>query len=208
MTVPNLGWIHSAVCAVTDALLKDPRVTLMRPRAKPPYENNLAQIRLTMLHREFDWWLNIDADNPPMKNPLELIEYDLPLTGLPTPVWVFTDTPKERPICWNAYKYLPDIDEYTEWNPKEGLQQVDAIGAGCFLARRDLMEVMDDQPFVRRYDKEGRAIKGADIAFCEKIRAKGLPIHAHFDYPCRHFHEIDLVDVSLGYQNMKMAMAS
>lgn len=199
VSVPNTGWIHKHVCFVTDALLQDPRVVIIRPTHNP-YENNLAHIRQDMLEGGYDWWLNIDADNPPLNNPLDLIALNLPLIGLPTPVFHWTGLAGERPVYWNAYKM--QIDGYTEWPIKEGLQKVDAIGTGCFLARRDLIECVAIRPFVRTYHSDGRVDKGNDISWCERVKKVGFDIYAHYDYPCRHFKEVDLVEVVQAFKGL------
>lgn len=193
VSVPNEGWIHKQVCFVTDRLLRDPRVTLIRPTHRP-YENNLQHIVNQFREQGFDWWLNIDADNPPMKNPLELIELDLPIIGLPTPIVHFLDEDKhgERPVYWNGYRAIGD--EYTEWTPKEGLQKVDAMGTGCFLIARRVFEhpELRHGAFLRQWAPDGTVYKGNDISFCERAREAGFDIHMHYDYPCQHIHELDI----------------
>ncbi len=199
VSVPNTGWIHKHVCFVTDALLRDDGVTLIRPTHRP-YENNLSHIRNEVIEQGYDWWLNIDSDNPPLRNPLELIAQDKELIGLPTPVFHWLGEKDERPIYWNAYRHVPEKDAYAEWNPKEGLQKVDAIGTGCFLARRDMLECVAIRPFMRTYHTNGTVDKGNDIAWCERIRHAGYDIYAHYDYPCRHFSEVDLTEIIRAFQ--------
>ena len=199
VSVPNEGWIHKHVCFATDRLVLDSRVTLIRPQHRP-YENNLAHIRNQVLEEGHDFWLNIDADNPPFNNPLDLLEFDLPLIGLPTPVLHWTGKPGERPIYWNAYKAVPG--GYTEYRPQEGLQKVDAIGTGCFLVRRDVLECVSISPFNRTYNHDGTVDKGNDISWCERVRKAGFNIHAHFDYPCRHFKEVELTEVIQAFRGL------
>lgn len=201
VSIPNTGWIHKHVCFATDALLHDLRVTLIRPTHRP-YENNLAHIRNQMLEQDFDWWLNIDADNPPMRNPLELIQLDKALVGLPTPVYHWTGQAGERLIYWNVYRAVSEKGAYTEWLPREGLQKVDAIGTGCFLVRRDVVRCVAIQPFLRTYNSDGTVCKGNDIAWCERVRKAGFDIWAHFDYPCRHFVELELNEVVQAFKGM------
>jgi hypothetical protein len=38
-------------------------------------------------------------------------------------------------------------------------------------------------------------ICGGDFAFCKRARRLGFSIHAHFDYCCRHFNELNLNEV-------------
>lgn len=198
MSVPTEGWVHKHVCFVTDALIKDPRVLLIRPTHKP-YENNLHQIRNQMLADGFDWWLNIDADNPPTRNPLELIDLDKDIIGLPTPVWHYTEKSGERPVYWNAYKKVEG--GFTEWGVKEGLQRVDAIGTGCFLVKRKVMEDLR-APFQRIYNEDGTVNLGNDLAFCTRASLAGFGIYAHFDYPCLHFKELELTEIIRAFNGL------
>lgn len=169
-----------------------------------PYENNLNHIVKDFINNDFDFWLNIDNDNPPIKNPLELLDYNRDIIGLPTPVWHFKNLPKERPIYWNGYDYIPEKGAYKEHEPKQGLQKVDAIGTGCFLiAKRVFLHPeMQKGAFLRTYNEDGTVERGNDISFCEKARKYGFEIYCHYDYPCMHFCELELGEVIKAIQNL------
>ncbi len=146
----------------------------------------------------YEWWLSIDSDNPPERNPLDLIEYDKDIIGCPTPVYHCTGKIGERPIYWNAYKSDPSSGHYWEWPDRDGLQKVDAIGTGCFLVNRRVFEhpEMRKAPFQRTFNEDGTVDKGNDIAFCERATACGFEIWCHFDYPAEHFVELPLNELS------------
>lgn len=206
ISVPNEGWIHKHVVFVLLKLLQDRRyqTNVILPTHRP-FENNLHHIVLDFLKGDYDYWLSFDSDNPPLKNPLDLVELNKDIIGFPTPVWHFDEPNKrkgERPIYWNAYKALGDA--YIEWPTKVGLQQVDAIGTGCFLIARRVFEntEMQKAPFQRTYLPDGRVEKGNDIAFCERARHQGFTAWAHFDYPCMHFNEIELNEVVKAFKNL------
>ena len=155
---------------------------------------------------DFDFWLNIDSDNPPRKNPLDLIDLDLDIVGCPTPVWHFKrEKVGERPIYWNAYKWNEAKQGYNEWPVKEGLQMVDAIGFGCFLFNRRVFEDprMRKAPFQRTYHEDGTVDRGLDLAFSERARKNGHRIFAHYGYPCNHFNELALIEVIQAHQELK-----
>ena len=206
VSVPNTGWIHKHVCFATDGILKDPRydVRLIRPTHNP-YENNLHHIVKEWIEQSReDFWLSIDADNPPMNNPLDLVELDKDIIGLPTPVWHCTGKTGERPYYWNVYKHDEPSGAYREWLPHGGLQQVDAIDTGCFMAARRVFEhsAMRMGPFLRTTYPDGRVERGNDIAFCERARNAGFEIWAHYDYPCRHFNEIELTEMITAFTGL------
>lgn len=189
------AWIHKHVSMATDALLLDPRydVKIMRATHKP-YENNLHHILNDFMAGPWDWWLNIDDDNPPRRNPLDLIELDKDVIGCPTPVW-HTNEKGERPIYLNAYRKVKN--GWKEWQPQEGLQKVDAVGTGCVLFARRVFEQFEMRlgPFQRIHRDDGVVMVGNDLAFGDRARENGFEVWAHFDYQCRHFVELELGEV-------------
>lgn len=205
-SVPNTGWIHKLVVMRAISIIQDSRyhVTFISPTHNP-YENNLHHIINEFMAGDYHFWLNIDSDNPPTRNPLDLVELDLDIIGLPTPVWHFTDKIKgERPIYWNAYKWNEKEGGYNEWKVKEGLQEVDAIGTGCFLINRRVFNhpSMRIAPFQRIWNKDGTVSLGNDIAFCQRAKENGFSIHAHYDYPCDHMNELPLNEVVKSFNGM------
>lgn len=208
LTIPNLHWIHKKVAVRVIQIMSDGRCSVRChfPTYRP-YENNLHHCVKDFLESGRDFWLSIDADNPPRNNPLELVELDKDIIGLPTPVWHFIgDKVGERPIYYNAYDYDEDADAYREHRPFEGLQRVDAIGTGCFLIAR---RVFEDHPelqkgaFFRKHHADGTVHKGNDMSFCERAKSCGCVIWCHYDYPCDHFCELNLNDVSQAFTSWR-----
>jgi len=205
-TSPSCPYLHKGVVFVSWKLMMDRRykVKMIIPSHKP-YENNLHYIRNQFVREGHDFWLNIDSDNPPMNNPLDLIELDRDIIGLPTPVWYFTGEKKgEKPIYWNAYDYVPEQDAYKEHKPEEGLQMVDAVGTGCFLISKRVFknpEMMKDC-FSRKLYPDGTVNKGNDHSFCERAREQGFKIFCHYDYPCMHFVGLELNEIVKAFKNL------
>ena len=169
-----------------------------------PLENNQHHIVRDWLKSGEDYWLSIDADNPPRNNPLDLVELDKDIIGLPYPIWHWKGEKGERPIYYGAYRHVPEKGAYREWEPREGLQRVDAIGGGCFLIARRVFEDTEMQTgaFLRTTYRDGTVEKGNDIAFCERARAKGWEVWSHFDYPCDHHVEVELNEVVAAFKNL------
>lgn len=199
LSVPCEHWIHHQVVLRAIMILQDTRhkTRLIMP-ARRPYENNLNHIAAEMLQDGYDYWINIDSDNPPRNNPVDLIDLDKPLIGLPTPVWHYKDGQKGRPYYFNGYDYVPENDAYKEHIPYDGLQKVDAIGSGCFVMQRKILEMIP-APFERSRYENGTVHKGVDLYFCEKVRNAGFDIYCHYGYPCRHFVEIDVMDIAIHF---------
>lgn len=207
VSIPNTGWIHKIVMNVAISCLNPSRhaVTIITP-THSPYENNLHHIVNDFMDGDFDFWLNIDSDNPPAaKNPLKLIDLDLDIVGLPTPVWHFEDKVKgERPVYLNAYDFVPEEAAYKEHLPHEGLQEVDAVGTGCILISRRVFENerMRQAPFARLWNEDGTVDTGNDIAFCARAKRQGFRIFCDYDHPCLHFNEIELNEVTRAFHGV------
>jgi len=195
-TSPANPYIHKGVVRVLPGLYADKRyrVKVIFP-SHNPFENNLHHIVKDFVAGKFDYWLSIDSDNPPLRNPLDLIVLDKDIMGLPTPVVHFDDDHLgDRPVYWNAYKYVLDKDGYKPYEPMTGLQRVDAIGTGCFIVAKRVFQnrEMLKAPFARVLNEDGTVERGNDIAFCERATNQGFEIWAHFDYTCQHFNEVEV----------------
>jgi hypothetical protein len=195
VTVPHQHWIRAELAATLLRLQQDGRygLTVEFPCDRP-YENTLNAIVRRMRDGAWDYWLSIDADNPPQRNPLDLVALDKDVIGLPTPVWHYRGGVRERPIYWNAYRYDPATDAYREWTEREGLQQVDAVGSGCLLVARRVLDHpgLQQGAFLREWHADGTVRLGADLAFCRRVLLAGFTVWCHFGYPCHHFAEVDL----------------
>lgn len=200
-SIPNQMWIHKYVSMAIHRICSDPRheVTVIWPTHRP-YENNLCQIVNDFMAGDYDYWLNMDDDNPPIGNPLDLIEFDKDVIGLPTPVVRLEKG--MLPVYENAYKLDPPA--YRPFPIHDGLQEVDATGTGCFLTHRRVFEKpeMRIAPFRRTINRDGTVAKGPDIYFCEKAKSNGFKIWVHFDYPCRHFHEVDIRELAAAFRGV------
>ena len=196
ISVPNgEGWIHKHVATALLKLMNDRRVerTIILPTHRP-YVNNLNRIVKQFLREGYDFWINIDADNPPTKSPIDLCFLDKDVIGLPTPVW-HNEIEGDRPYYLNAM-----IEKEGGWTPFEdcvGLKEVDSIGSGCFVISREVVQAMRDDGhfFFRKWNDEGIVEMGHDFLYFKKVRELGFKVWAHFDYMAQHFNELELIEV-------------
>lgn len=203
VTVPNdKGWIHKHVHFSLCRILSDQRYKVRHdcPTHKP-YVHNLHKCMWDFLDHDEDYWLTMDADNPPVLNPLDLISLNLDIIGFPTPVW-HNAVPGDQPYYFNALKIKED--GYTPHVNCDGLQEVDAVGSGCMLLSRKVMEALkSEKPFMRTWNDQGLAEVSGDFSFCRKAKAAGFKIYTHYDYHCLHFNEIELTEIIHAFYNMK-----
>ncbi len=197
--MPTQGWMRQEVALCLLRLSKDDRCEkrFLFPQLVPLEHAQQSIIDSWVVSGE-DYWLNIDADNPPRHNPLDRIADDLDLVGFPTPVWHYEGKKGEAPIYWNGYRdAAPEENGYKQWSDRSGLQRVDAIGMGCFLmARRVILDnaALQRGAFQRKW-VGGIVERGNDISFCERARECGVEIWMDYDRPCSHIVEVDLFDV-------------
>lgn len=166
-----------------------------------PIENNRNLIVRDFLRGEFSHLLMFDADNPPSRNPLELIELDKDVMILPTPQWHLTAEDGalgKFPIYWNCMDEDLEGDGWKEHSPQSGLQEIDAGGSGCMLIARRVLEQIK-RPFERTWDEDGVCVYGSDFWFCKKAKDHGFTIWTHYAYPCLHFKEVEMGEV---YQSL------
>jgi len=204
LTVPNAdGWVHKLVHFAIIRMMQDQRFIIRHDApTHQPYEQNLHKCLWDFLNGGEQYWISIDSDNPPVRNPLDLIELDCDIIGLPTPVW-YNAVPGDQPYYFNALKWVEDKQGYQPIIG-EGLTEVDAVGSGCFIIARRVIEALkDEQPFVRQWGQDGLVQLGCDFSFCKKAKEKGFRVFTHFDFICHHINDINLLEViqALGAMN-------
>lgn len=137
------------------------------------------------LDSENDYLLQIDDDVVPEKNPLELIEYAKDIIACPAPIYQYG-------VRWNCYR----LDKEKYWVPvdiskEKGLIEVDAVGSGCILIKRNVLEKIK-KPFERLFDEVGIEQMGLDLYFSKKAKEKSFNIYVSVDHKCSHYKNIDI----------------
>jgi GT2 family glycosyltransferase len=163
-----------------------------------PLENNQHHIIKDFLAGNYDYWLSLDNDISLANNPLNLVEYDRDIIGLPCPVWHITGLKGERPYHCNVYDCASDGEVgYKEHKLTPGIQKVDAIGGGCMLISRRVFldKEMQKGAFIRKLNSDGTVHKGNDISFCERARDRGFEVYTHGDYWCEHIDTIGSTEI-------------
>lgn len=183
VTTNTLCDVHGSLDEFCCELVQDQRYRCTRKvyRGKPGewLANRAGADAIT---GKYDWWLYIDPDNTPTKNPLDLIEFDKPLLILPTPI--------KHPggVKWNTFTEEGDNTQPTPvaWG-----------GTGCFLAKVECLAKLELPLFPNwDYRNEGHTWVrySPDWAFCKRWIAAGYQIWTHWGYKCHHFRDdIDLL---------------
>jgi len=157
---------------------------------KKPSENNRNFTCKLAIEKGYDYFITIDHDIVPTKNPIDLAMLNLDVVGFACPQWNMSDP--NFPIYFVGMDKV--VDGYKEHKTKEGLQEVDAVGSGCLCLSNKVLKAVK-APFVRKWDERGMAITGLDFYFCEKAKEKGFKVHCHYGYIADHFKEVSLLSV-------------
>jgi len=205
VSVPNgTGWLHKHIVFVLLQMqeYKKANVTIMLP-THSPYINNLHKTMWNFLEGDYDFWITMDDDNPPRvgSRVLDLCFLNKDVIGCPTPVWANMKE-GDYPIYWNA---LDEVEDgFKPHENRQGLQKVDVVGSGCLVIKKEVMwQLKFEEPFMRKWGKNGVVSQGGDFSFCQKVRKKGFEVWAHFGYPCFHFNEIEIGEIQLAFENLR-----
>lgn len=146
-----------------------------------PVDDNMNRATRHFLDStDCDYMLRLDADQSPVKNPLDLIELSLDVVGGVAHRW-----DGRLPVKFSS-KHRDDA-------PFDGLQRVEVAGGGCLLIKRSVFERIGTGWWTHIYNKHGYMSHGDDVAFCLRCKGHGIPVHVHYDYVCRHFKTVDLL---------------
>lgn len=199
LSLPHMGTSHVAnSAAVESVLLRDDRVQLHVVRCSGvPFSSNMNQVIREFLKGDWDYWINLDEDQAPINNPIDLVFLDRDVIGLPTPAFKLVPGDKGLPFYWNVYAWDEQNQTYRPHQARKEdgpLQEVDAVGSGCWVVARRVLEAIKE-PMTIQCDEDGVVKIGGDLSFCGKARAAGFKVYAHYDYPSRHFKTVDLYEV-------------
>jgi len=187
LSILNTGWIHHELTIKLPRWLRETLHNIYFESATDrPIENNRNKIVKRFLASDCDYLLQIDNDNIPARNPLELV--DLGLDIVSCPVWIY-----QHKLVLNIYKLDQSDETLIPVDPtkEKGLIEIDATGTGVLLTSRRVLETLK-APFERKYDEDGIEELGQDLYFSRKAKEAGFRIFSHLDYIAKHYKEIDL----------------
>jgi len=219
ISVLNQAYIHSNLAEVLMFIDRNSPYELHFefPSDKPGVHNR-SKITQRFLESDFDYLMMIDCTIIPPQNVLNLVTYDVPIIcpllyayqnkGIIPLLLKETskeDNPEEDFLSKamgltktsqkgtnSKYKVMgePEGDKIDE-----GLVEVDAIGTGCILIKRQVLQ--DLKPaFWDIFDEEtGERILGQDLNFCKRAKELGYKTYVHMEYRASHIKPMDMKNI-------------
>ena len=179
--IPSRGRMHVSLLDFLMGLHKETRYQVQIGVGISKYSVDDARniVASKFLSTDADYLLFLDDDNPPIKNPLDLVELDKDIIACPVPS-IRKGNGKDTKIEFYVFD-----KEGKEIPNQSGLQEADLVGLQCTLIARRVLEKVN----VFRTT----STRTEDFNFCEQAKKEGYSrIFAHFDYITRHYTEVEL----------------
>jgi len=140
------------------------------------------QLVETFLKSDAEYLFFLDVDlGLPSYGLKQLVEHKLPVVG----GLYFQRIPPHHPLLCMQDVFTKEFHQYIHIRDyKKGLVQVDATGAGCLLIHRDVFKKIKKPYF---YDPPYSSSE--DFYFCEKLKAKGIPLYVDTNVILSHSTE-------------------
>ena len=199
IAILNRGWLRREITSSLMPKIKKTKgiiATLENPSKTwhHPISSNRNKIVKRFLATDNDYLLMIDDDVVPLCNPAYFAFADKDVIGFPAKV-----RQADRQLNWVAYVRDPNRHDYapvdlSKVDQDVELLRVDAVGTGCILIHRRVLENMK-APFHIHFDEDGILTIGTDFAFCERATEAGFEIFTTPKRVCEHFKELGMLDM-------------
>lgn len=191
VAILNQGTVRSEFLHLMTEIVSDNRheYMLATPQYKP-FVKNLNYTCRAAVESGADYLFVMDDDNPPLRFPVDLFDMNLDAIACPTPMY------QNGEIGFNVFVMADDGYRELPKEKRKGLVEADVVGTGCFIVKTSVLKEIGYPYLEWNYDSDsGEATLGPEFRFCEKIKEAGNKIYAHYDYPCSHYKDMNLLDV-------------
>jgi len=159
--------------------------SMIRNNMLPIDRNRTVLVDMGLEKKEVTHFLFIDTDIiPDERNFLDiLISYDLPIVGM----LCTKKVPPYEPILYK--RNVPEEEKFNGFWVKypKGIVEVDAVGTGCLLVKREVFEKMK-RPYFRFVSSFERDLyQSEDIYFLENAKKLGYKAYVDTEHTCKHY---------------------
>ena len=179
IVIPNTGNLRKELVEWLLTVGNNYKAEFYLPHNRP-IDCSRNQIVNYFLTTDAKWLLMIDSDVVPPYNILDMIKNDVPVCS----AWVNTKKDNEVvPMALDKVEGGYKVKKELEANKPT---EVDCIGTGAILIKREVLEKMKQPCFEFRKKENGELALGEDFDFSEKVRALGFKIYFDARYKCNH----------------------
>jgi hypothetical protein len=183
--------------------------TISRNNMLPIDRNRSYLVSLALKDPAITHCLFLDTDIVPEdKNFLDImVSYDLPIVGLLCtkrlppyePIMYKNDAPPEETVNGFWVKY-----------PKNKLVEVDAVGTGCLLVKREVFENMKLPYFLFRSNYQLDLHQSEDIYFLQNAKELGFKAYVDTKHTCKHYGPsgFGITDFEMALERGEVALGS
>ena len=144
-------------------------------------------------HTDCTHLMMVDDDIVPPVDTLErLLFHDKDIVAAACPL-IGPNKDGELITTMNAYN-LNAAQKYT-FIESTGLQKVDAVGTGCIMIKRKVLENMRVPPFMTEYNTDGIKYRGEDLNFCYQAKLNSIDTYVDFKLRCKHIKSCNLLEL-------------
>jgi len=175
----------------TNLLVRTMRSTYLANSRNLMTHNNTSSRKWQTLSKEITHYLYVDSGN--VFDPINvdmLLKHDLPIIS-----GAYKARNNDEFYCAGHAEYKPNkiTKNYLPITTK-GLREVDIVGAGFLLVKREVLEKMDYPWFryewirFKKNDIEYQTQSGEDVGFCIHAKRYGYKIYVDCDCIIKHYH--------------------
>ena len=188
--VPTAKDILANTVLAAMKIAQRPDIEYMAIKGQPidQVRNDVAQ--MTLDDKSYTHCLMMDSDIVPPDNIVDmLLECESPLAGAIAPICINND------ITSNAMVEVGcEVCRLTSWGDKTEPFEMKAVGAGCILIERKVLEDVP-WPWFKDVKKQDGSRMGEDVYFCYKAAEYGYKFKVHPKAVCSHFKLMDLLEL-------------
>lgn len=172
---------------------KDIRTTVVYHPFLSPVDHARNTIVKNFLETNCTHLMMVDDDIVPPEEAVEkLLSHDKDIVAAACPL-ISPDKTGKLVTSINAYNL--DEDDMYSGVELTGIQKVDAVGTGCIMIKRKVLERLKVPPFITEYTSNGIKYRGEDINFCYQASLIGYDTYVDFDLKCKHIKQCNLLEL-------------
>ncbi|MBD3407314.1 MAG: hypothetical protein GF411_14450 [Candidatus Lokiarchaeota archaeon] len=173
--VPNMGMISSGLASwlmTHERFGHDTKIIPMQSSIFRPLTKNRNYIRDVFLDSGFDFCLQLDNDIIPCDNLINMVDNDVDICSAHLRT---VKNSQLMTLCMHERD-----DGYIPQNVGNGLVECDAIGGGCMLIKREVLEKVEFPYITNECASE-------DFGFCKRAKESGFKVYMDFRFKCSHY---------------------